>query len=116
MAKEKQDLREELQQLRFDMKFLQKIDCTKEENKAYSKMIKNGEALPNGVYQYRDSSSGEYISSFYTVWEPELTDAEKREYIQYQELLHIKTIKNCALFFTTLAVISLIVSLLLLVR
>ncbi len=116
MAKEKLDLRNELQQLRFDMNFLQKIDCTKEENKTYKQMLKNGESLPVGVYQHRDSTTGDYFDSFYTVWDPELTDAEKQEYIQYQELLHIKTIKNCALFFTVLTIISLVATVVLLSR
>ena len=116
MAKEKMDIKKELQQLRFDMNFLQKIDCTKEENKTYQKLLKNGESLPNGVYQYKDPTTGEYIPSFYTIWDPELTDAEKQEYIQYQELLHIKTIKNCAVFFTVLTIISLVATVILLLR
>jgi len=114
MAKEKLDLRNELQQLRFDLGFLQKIDCTKEENNTYKKMLKNKESLPNGVCQYRDSS-GTY-DSFFTVWDSGLTDAEKQAYIQYQELLLIKNtntliykIKNCVVFFTVLTVISLII-------
>ena len=116
MAKEKMDLRNELQQLRFDMNFLQKIDCSKEESKTYKKKLKNGESLPDGVYQYRDSTTGEFIDSFYTVWDPELTDAEKQEYIQYQKLLHIKTIKNCVLFFTVLTIISLVATVILLLK
>ncbi len=116
MAKEKLDLRNELQQLRFDMNFLQKIDCTKEENKTYKQMLKNGESLPDGVYQHRDSTTGEYIDSFYTVWDPDLTDTEKQEYIRYQEFLHIKTIKNCVVFFTVLTIISLVATVILLLR
>ncbi|MBO4868354.1 MAG: hypothetical protein J5585_01445 [Clostridia bacterium] len=108
MAKERLDIKNELQQFRFDMNFLQKIDCTKEENNTYQRMLKNGESLPNGVYQYKDPTTEEYIQSFYTVWDPELTDAEKQEYIKYKELLHIKTIKNCVVFFTVLTIISLV--------
>ena len=115
MAKEKLDLRDELRQIRFDMNFLQRIDCTKEENKAYSKMIKNGESLPDGVYQYRDSY-GNNIESFYTIFDSGLTDAEKQEYIQYQKLLHIITIKNCVVFFTVLTIISLIATIILLLQ
>lgn len=116
MAKEKLDLKDELRQLRFEMKFLQKIDCTKEENKTYQEMLKNGESLPNGIYQYKDLTTGDFIPSFYTVWDPELTDAEKQEYIQYQELLHLRTIKNCVVFFTILTIISILATIFLLLR
>ena len=116
MAKERFDIKAELQQLRFDMEFLQKIDCSKEENRTYLKMIKNGETLPDGIYQYKDATTGEYVESFYTIYDTQLTDAEKQEYIQYKELLHIKTIKNCVVFFTVLTVISLIATVILLLQ
>lgn len=108
MAKEKQDLRKDLEQCRFDMGFLQKIDCSYEENKKYAKMLKAGEQLPDGVYQIKDYNTGEPINSFYTIYDPKLTAEEKNEYIQYRNYLNIKTIKNCMVFFTVLTVISLI--------
>lgn len=113
MAKEKLDLRNILQQRRFDMNFLQKIDCNEKENKTYREMLKNGDSLPNGVHQYKDSAGG-YSGYFYTVWDSDLTDAEIMEYIQYHEFLHIKTIKNCAVFFVILTIISLIANVVLL--
>lgn len=94
------------------MKFLQKIDCSKEENREYSNILKNGGSLPEGVCQYKDSITGEPLHEFYTVYDSGLSDSEKQEYIQYQSLLHLKTIKNCVVFFTVLTVISLVAAIL----
>ena len=45
-----------------------------------------------------------------------LRHSEKQEYIQYQSLLHIKTIKNCVIFFTGLTVVSLFATILILLH
>ena len=39
MAKEKKDLREELQNFKYDFDILQKIPCTEKENKEYKQLI-----------------------------------------------------------------------------
>ncbi len=106
MAKQIIDMKEELQRARLDFHVLQRIDCTREENKAYSEMIKNGEPLPAGVYQYRNSATGNYLNSFYTIWDSGLNDAEKGEIIQYQKLYYLKTIKNCLVFFVVMSIIA----------
>jgi len=105
MAGEIIDLKKELNSLRFDMNFRQRINCSEEENNKYFKMTKNGESLPDGVYQYEDDSY-----HFYTIYDSGLTDAEKNELIQYKKLAYIKTIKNCIVFITLLPVISLIIA------
>ena len=115
MPKEIVDLKKQLRELRFDMQFLQNIDCSENENKAYSELIKSGGSLPEGVLQ-RKTESGVYYDEFYTVYDAGLSNEEEQEYIQYQTFLHIKTIKNCIVFFTSLTAISLIATVVLLLR
>ena len=52
MAKEKINLRDELRLYKFDFDLLQKIPCTKQENKKYQKLLKDGGVLPEGVFAY----------------------------------------------------------------
>ena len=107
MAKEKINLRDELRTRKFEFDLLQKIPCTKQENKEYQKLLKDGGALPEGVYAYDSYDNGE--TEFYTVYETDLTESEIREYLTYKQLSFIRTIKNCVLFFTVLTIIGMIV-------
>lgn len=43
MTKEKKNLRDELRYHKFEFDLLQKVPCTKQENKAYSQILKQGE-------------------------------------------------------------------------
>ena len=111
MKKEKIDLRKELRSYKYEFDLLQKIPCSKSENKKYKELLENGQELPKGVFRYKyfdDSESNE----FYTVYEPDLTEQEIVEYLTYKKLEILNTIKNCVVFFTVLTVISLIVYLL----
>jgi len=111
MAKEKKDLRKELRSYKFDFDLLQKIPCTRQENKEYKQLREKGE-LPKGVYEYQ-YEGGTDSGEFYTIYEPELTPEEIAEYLTYKKLSLLKTIKNCVVFFTVLTIISLAASLLL---
>lgn len=113
MATNKIDPKSELRQMQFDMGFMQATHCSQDDQNKYRTMLKNGETLPEGVFQYKDASTGELVNSFYTVYDPQLSDAEKQEYIQYKKLSYLKTIKNCMVFFTVLTAISIMVYLLL---
>lgn len=113
MAKDFVDLRRELNQMQIDLNFLQKTDCSNSENQKYLNDQKNGNQLPKNVIQYRSTSTGEYLNEFYTVKDSGLTEDERRLYIELKKLEHIKTIKNCILFFTVTAVIGLIATFLL---
>ena len=107
MANKKIDLRAELNAYRFEMGLLKDIPCSKAENRQYSEMLKAGGKLPEGVlsYLYED---GNVSSAFYTVQKTDLTDAEISEYFACKQLKLLTTIKNCLVFFTVLAVISLV--------
>nr|MCR4693067.1 hypothetical protein [Bacillota bacterium] len=111
------DLREELRSLYFDALLLQKIDCSREDNEKYRQLLKNNEPLPNGVYEYKISGVDEYkmpagegSGTFYTIYQPELTQEEKLEYITFKQLKMISTIKSCVVFFATLTAISLAIT------
>lgn len=115
MADKINDLREELEDLKYRNGLLQKIDCSIEDTKKYQQMIKNGEPLPDGVFQYKDQT-GTPVDSFYTIYQADLDEKEKLEYFILKQSLHIQTIKNYVLFFTVLAVISLLFWVLLLLN
>ena len=108
MANEKKNLRKELRAYKFKFDLLQKIPCDKEENKKYQKLVENGEELPKDVYCYVFDDGTPSTTEFYTVYEADLTEAEIAEYLAYKQLDLIRTIKNCAVFFTVLAIIGLV--------
>lgn len=113
MAKDNH-LRGALRSYRFEFNLLQRVPCSKQENKEYQKLLKDGGTLPEGVYAYYDNGVTS-TTEFYTVRESDLTESEKAEYLTYEklDLLEtikdcIKTIKGCVVFFTTLAIIGII--------
>ena len=108
MAKEKINLREELRYHKFEFDLLQKIPCTKQENKVYQQILKRGGTLPDGVFAYVYDSGETSQTEFYTVYEADLSEAEIREYLAYKQLSLIRTIKNCIVFFTILTVIGMV--------
>ncbi len=107
MAKEKINLRDELRAHKFEFDLLQKIPCTKQENKEYQKLLKDGGTLPEGVYAFVFNSY-DTPTEFYTIYETDLTESEIREYLAYKQLSLIKTIRNCIMFFTILSIIGMI--------
>lgn len=107
MARKKINLRDELRTHRFEFDLLQKIPCSNQENKEYEKRLKEGGTLPEGVYAY-EYESGTSTNEFYTIYETDLTESEIREYLTYKQLSFIRTIKNCVLFFTVLAIITIV--------
>ena len=109
MAKEKINLRKHLRAHKFEFDLLQKIPCTKQENKEYQKLLKDGGTLPEGVYAYVNDIGETSATEFYTIYETDLTESEIREYLTYKQLSLIRTIKNCVMFFTVSAIIGMIV-------
>ena len=111
MAKKPIDMKKNLRNIWLDMNFLQDIACSKEENKQFRQMKKNGEALPEGIREYQDVN-GFVTGEFFRIYDAGLTENERIEYTFYGILQQLRTIKNCCVFFTTLAVISLIIGVL----
>ncbi|MBR3894791.1 MAG: hypothetical protein IKJ35_06550 [Clostridia bacterium] len=109
MPKEKINLRDELRSYKFEFDLLQKIPCSKQENKEYQKILKDGGVLPNGVFAYVYDNGETSTTEFYTVYETDLTESEIAEYLTYKKLNLIRTIKNCVMFFTVLTIIAMVV-------
>lgn len=108
MAKEKINLRDKLRTYKFEFDLLQKIPCSKQENKEYQKILKDGGVLPEGVFAYVYDSGETSTAEFYTIYETDLTESEITEYLTYKKLSLIRTIKNCIMFFTVLTIIGMI--------
>lgn len=108
MAK-KVDLREELRDYRFEFDFLQKIPCNEQENKLYQNLLENGQELPEGIYRYLHLDYENPTTEFYKIYETDLTESERKEYLAYKQLSFIKTIKKCVLFFTSMAITGIVI-------
>ena len=110
MAKEKINLRNELRLYKFDFDLLQKIPCSKKDNKKYEKLLKDGGVLPEGVFAYGYETGDASTTEFYTVYEADLTEAEIVEYLTYKKLSMLRTIQNCILVLTVSFIIYMVVS------
>ena len=110
MAKEKINLRNELRLYKFDFDLLQKIPCSKKDNKKYEKLLKDGGVLPEGVFAYGYETGDSSTTEFYTVYEADLTEAEIVEYLTYKKLSILRTIQNCILVLTVSSIIYMVVS------
>ena len=82
-----------------DLGIIKRIPCTDVESSEYRKT----KQVPEDVYNYGDDS-------FYFVRYTEIPKEEAAIVAAVITAKNVKTIKNCAIFFTVLAVISLILS------
>ena len=110
MAKEKLNLRDELLLYKFDFDLLQKIPCSKQENRKYQKLLKEGGVLPEGVFAYGHETGDASTTEFYTVYETDLTESEIAEYLTYQKLSMLRTIKNYIMVLTVSFIIWMMLS------
>lgn len=110
MAKEKINLRNELRLYKFDFDLLQKIPCSKKDNKKYEKLLKDGGVLPEGVFAYGYETGDASTTEFYTVYEADLTEAEIVEYLTYKKLSILRTIQNCILVLTVSSIIYMVIN------
>ena len=108
MQKEKINLRDELRSYKFEFDLLQQIPCSKQENREFQKLLKEGGVLPEGVFAYVYDSGEISKTEFYTIYETDLTESEITEYLTYKKLNLIRTIKNCVMFFTVLTIIAMV--------
>ncbi len=104
---------ERLLELKYESGLCQEIDCTEEENKMFSELLKNKESLPVDIAQYTEGD-GAKRDKFYRVVPLEITSEKIQEYCALRNAKNIKTIKNCVAFFTVITIISLIATVFLL--
>ena len=112
-SKEKINPKAELQSLRQEYRITQRVPCSKEDNKKYAQMVKDGIPLPAGVYEHQYENAE---SEYYTIYEPDISADELLEMLTYKKLGYLRTIKNCAVYFVVLSVIALCAYLIILVQ
>ena len=105
-------LTKELEQLKYELGILKEVGCSDSETEEYRKLLSQDMPLPDGILRRDPEGSIEY-ASFYKIERTALSKDELIEYMQYKQLKSIITIKKCVVFFTVLAVISLICGLIL---
>lgn len=81
---------------------VKKIACTDQEEIEFSKLLDNGNPLPEGVYE----NKGTELFGFYRVNSHNLSNSEIQELMLYRQTSSIKTIKNILLGFSTVAILS----------
>ena len=96
---------EELLQLKYDSGLCREVDCSEEENRAFAELLKQKKDLPADVLRREDEN---HRNEFYRVVPLEISHEELKEYCILKQTKHLHTIKNCVLFFTVLAVLSLL--------
>ena len=107
------NIKEQLDEYRLKYDLYDQRLCTDEENKAYRELLKQGENLPEDIYPIDASLEDMNITGktkFLELLRTELTQAEIMEYLMYQKLDMLTTIRNCIVFFTVLAGIALLLS------
>ena len=102
------DIRKEIRYAKLDIELLQRLPYTDEDNKKYMNLIQRGEVLPEGIFRY-EASDGTALNEFYSIYDPQLTEKEQQEYIALMQYQELKTIRKCVVFFTVLAIVSLVI-------
>lgn len=95
---------------KFELDLLQKIPCSKQDNKKYEKLLKDGGVLPEGVFAYGYDTGDTSTTEFYTVYETDLNESEIAEYLTYKKLSMLSTIKNCIVVLTVSSIIGMVIS------
>ena len=97
------NLKKEIEFYKFEFNLLQKVYCDTQESKKLSELTKTNQKLPD------DIKMGNMDDSFYRIHESDLSPEETKEYLQFQALACLKTIKNILLFFAILTVLSIFI-------
>ncbi|MBQ7761822.1 MAG: hypothetical protein IJ400_07185 [Clostridia bacterium] len=95
----------EILNLKLKHNILKEVPCTDEESKEYAQMLKDGLPLPDDVHEPEFEGY-----AFFKTDGADLTEQETSQLLALRKLDYLKTIRNCVLFFTTCAIISMVVA------
>jgi flagellar biosynthesis/type III secretory pathway M-ring protein FliF/YscJ len=88
-----------------DLYIVQTIDCSQDENHEIVSILKKGDELPFGYKRTTPDSN-----TFYRISQCNYTIEQLEKLMFAQQAKHIRTIKNCVVFFVSLLVIFFILS------
>ena len=109
MARIIQELKEKIKSNDEELGVYRKEYCIDEEFDTVKSLYDEKKELPNGIYHEAViAKGGERVDRFYRLVDENLSDEEWKEYIALKQYMDIHTIKKCVVFFTVLAIISLI--------
>ena len=116
-----QDLKQEMNQLKMDLGIVKKAYCNQEEQEIFKRMEKEGKRISGEKYGevFADGENNTYYRNV----EEDLPKEKIEELIAYQQISSLKsiknlleTIKNCAIFFVVLSIISILMWFLIMIR
>lgn len=82
--------------------------CSNADQEKYSQMLKNGEPLPDNIYvEHNEHDNRNY---FFECNSLNFSNEEQIKYLFLKLVSDTQTIKKCIIFFTIVAVISMIVA------
>ncbi len=105
MSKKLFDIQKEIRYTKLELGLLERTDCTDEENQDYLQMIRNGQPLPEGIFQH-ETPGGEKIDEFYRLYDSKPTESELQEYLALKQYQELSTIRRCMVTLTVIAVIA----------
>ena len=109
MAKIIHDLKEKIKSKDEQLGTWTREYCVGEEFDTIKSLYDENKQLPKGVsHDVIIEQDGKRVDRFYRFVTVELSDDEWKEYIALKQYMDIHTIKNCVVFFTVIAVISLV--------
>jgi hypothetical protein len=109
MARIIQELKEKIKSDDEQLEMRRKEYCIEEEFDTVKSLYDEKKELPDGInHEVVVTYDGTKEDRFYRLVDENLSDEEWKEYIALKQYMDIHTIKKCVVFFTVLAIISLI--------
>ncbi len=98
------DLYKELEKLKFELGIIQKVYCSKVEEKEFKRLKKLNQPIPE------DIEIDIVNDSYFRYAETDMTKEEIKELLLYRQVKYLEKIKNSIKFFVVLTVMSIIIS------
>jgi len=96
-------LKEQMKNFKVDYNLFKKTQCTESESNEFLKTINSGETLPNDILCVEIDKK-----YFYKLEQSDLTKEEEQEYLVFQQLSMLNTIKNYLRLIAILAAVGII--------